>query len=235
MLDIGFGHPQMGVAMNVESFEVSTNARFVPSRPFSPPTEAFPPVGMVLGYAPGEEIYAQEDEKDRLYRVISGAVRTSRLLADGRRQVGDFYYEGDLFGVEAGSAHRFSAEALNDCQILVVRCSSAARQEDGRLERLIWDATTQELGRTQEHMSLLARTSACEKVATFLLNLAGRFRADLVHLPMGRQDMADYLGITLETISRTLSRLQADGVVEFVGCRDYRVSRPGALERLALS
>lgn len=195
------------------------------------------PLGLALSFETGEEIYAQEDRADRLYRIVSGAVRTSRLLADGRRQIGDFYYEGDLFGVEAGASHRFSAEALGDCQILALRRTGSARVDETpeRVDHLVWAATAKELERAQEHMSLLSRTSACEKVATFLLNLAGRFRVDLVHLPMGRQDMADYLGLTLETISRTLGRLQADGVVEFTNCRDFRISRPAALGRLALS
>lgn len=186
-----------------------------------------------LTFRQGEEIYAQEEDADLVYCLVRGAVRTSHLLADGRRQVGDFYYEGDVLGVEIGSVHRFSAEALSDCEILAVRRAGSAAHHPSRLERMIWQATAAELGRAQSHMLLLGRATACEKVARFLLDIADRFRGDIHPLPMNRQDMADYLGLTIETISRMLGRLQADGLVEFIGSRKYRIRRPGALSEMA--
>ncbi|MDO9432449.1 MAG: cyclic nucleotide-binding domain-containing protein, partial [Phenylobacterium sp.] len=86
--------------------------------------DVFGPIGVRMHFAAGEEIYAQEEPADLLYQVIEGSVRTSRLLTDGRRQIGNFYYPDDLFGVEAGDEHRFSAEALSDCTILVVKRSA---------------------------------------------------------------------------------------------------------------
>jgi CRP/FNR family nitrogen fixation transcriptional regulator len=144
-----------------------------------------------LTFRAGEEIYAQDENADLIYRLVSGAVRTSHLLADGRRQIGDFYYEGDVLGVEIGSSHRFSAEALGECEVLAIRRAGSAAYDPGRIERLIWQATAAELGRAQSHMLLLGRTTACEKVARFLLDIADRFRGDQVALPMSRQDMAD--------------------------------------------
>ena len=186
-----------------------------------------------LVFRPGEEIYAQDEKADLIYRLVSGAVRTSYLLADGRRQIGDFYYAGDVLGVETGGEHRFSAEALGPCEVLALRRSGSAAYNPGRLERMIWQATASELQRTQSHMLLLGRATACEKVARFLLDIAERFRGEIVALPMSRQDMADYLGLTIETISRMLGRLQAEGLVEFVGARRYRIRRLGALADLA--
>lgn len=186
-----------------------------------------------LTFRAGEEIYAQDEDADLIYRLVRGAVRTSHLLADGRRQIGDFYYEGDVLGVEIGAEHRFSAEALGDCEVLAIRRAGSAAYDPGRHERLIWQATTAELGRAHAHMLLLGRATACEKVARFLLDIAERFRGELTALPMSRQDMADYLGLTIETISRMLGRLQADGMVEFVGARKYRIRRLGALSDLA--
>ncbi|MBX9460418.1 MAG: helix-turn-helix domain-containing protein [Brevundimonas sp.] len=186
-----------------------------------------------LTFRQGEEIYAQDEDADLIYRLVSGAVRTSHLQADGRRQIGDFYYQGDVIGVEIGSAHRYSAEALGDCEVLAMRRTGSAAYDAGRLDRMIWQATAVELGRAQSHMLLLGRATACERVARFLLDLAGRFRDELVSLPMSRQDMADYLGLTIETISRMLGRLQAEGLVEFVGARRYRICRPGALAGMA--
>lgn len=194
------------------------------------PTEDFGHIGVRMTFAAGEEIYAQDEEADMIYRVLRGAVRTTRLLSDGRRQIGDFYYDGDLLGLEAGPVHRFSAEALGDCEILVIRKSALKLYGDEgvRIERLIWSETARELQRTQEHVMLLGRRSACEKVASFLLDMANRFRGEVAELPMGRQDMADYLGLTIETVSRMVTQLQADGLVRFMGCRRFEVrNRPG--------
>ena len=196
--------------------------------------DVFGPIGVRMHFAAGEEIYAQEEPADLLYQVIEGSVRTSRLLTDGRRQIGNFYYPDDLFGVEAGDEHRFSAEALSDCTILVVKRSAVRHcgEERERLEGLIWAATTHELGRTQEHLFMLGRKSACEKVACFLMITAERVRSELTTLTMSRQDMADYLGLTIETVSRMLSQLQSSGVIEFAGCRSFRVTHPVRLARL---
>ena len=192
-------------------------------------------LGVRMHFAAGEEIYAQEEEADLVYQVLDGAVRTTRLLSDGRRQIGDFYYAGDLFGFEAGSEHRFSAEALGDCEILVVkRTTIRQRGEEGeRFERQLWTSTIQELERTREHLLLLGRKTATEKVAGFLLDLSDRFRSEFTTLPMGRQDMADYLGLTIETVSRMLTQIQADGLVEFHGCRRFQVMNRAGLARLA--
>lgn len=186
-----------------------------------------------LTFRAGEEIYVQDEDADLVYRIIRGAARTSHLLADGRRQVGDFYYEGDVIGVEMGPVHRFSAEALGDCEVLALRRAGSAAYDAGRVDRMIWAATASELQRAQSHMLLLGRATACERVARFLLDIAERFREEIVSLPMSRQDMADYLGLTIETISRMLGRLQADGLVEFTGSRRYRIRRPAALLELA--
>lgn len=186
-----------------------------------------------LRFRRGDEIYAQDDEAECIYRLVRGAVRTTHLLADGRRQIGDFYYAGDIVGIEISAIHRFSAEALSDCEVLAARRSTAGAKEDVPLERMILAATASELHRTQSHLLLLGRATACEKVARFLLDIGDRFRGDTVPLPMGRQDMADYLGLTIETISRMLGRLQADGLVEFTGPRNYRIRRWSALSAMA--
>ena len=186
-----------------------------------------------LTFRRGEEIYAQDEEAALIYCLVRGSVRTTYLQPDGRRQIGDFYYEGDVIGVEAGEGHRFSAEALTGCEVLALRRAGSAAYEAGRVERMIWAATATELRRTQSHMLLLGRATACERVARFLMDIADRFRGEFVVLPMSRQDMADYLGLTIETISRMLGRLQADGVIEFFGSRKYRVRRPGCLSEMA--
>jgi CRP/FNR family nitrogen fixation transcriptional regulator len=198
------------------------------------PVDPFHPIGVRMAFDSGEEVFAQDEPSDLVYRVVRGAVRTSRLLSDGRRQIGDFYYEGDIFGLEPGPRQRFTAEALIDSDILLVKRATLKRYGDEglALERLIWAATARELVRTQEHLLLLGRKTACEKVASFLLDLADRGAGEFTTLPMGRQDMADYLGLTIETVSRMLTQLQAEGLVEFFGNRRFRIRRQAGLARL---
>lgn len=197
-------------------------------------TDAFDRMGTRMIFARNAEIYAQDDEADRLYRVVSGAVRTSRLTSDGRRQVGDFYYPGDLFGLEPGPDHRFAADALTDCEIQVVRRASVrAFAGDAELDRAILEVTQREMERLQEHVMLLGRKGALERVASFLIGLASRQPDNQIKMAMGRQDMADYLGLTIETVSRMLTQLQGDAIVEFPSTRQFQVRRWGALEALA--
>jgi len=191
--------------------------------------QPFEGLGVRMVFAHGEDIYAQDEPADFLYRVISGTVRTTRILSDGRRQIGDFYFRDDLFGFEFGETHRFAAEALTNCEILVFRPGSAipGKAGDARMQAALWEATTQELERSREHLMLLGRHTALERVGVFLLSLHRRMGHG--ELAMGRQDMADYLGLTIETVSRMLSQLQADKIIEFTGARRYRLLR---LDRL---
>lgn len=191
-------------------------------------------LGVRMTVAKESEIYAQEEPVEFLYRVVGGVVRTMRLSSDGRRQVGDFYYPGDLFGLEPGPDHQFSAEALTECSIQVVRRGAVrAMAGEAELDRAILEATRRELQRAQEHVLLLGRKSAREKVAGFLKSLAQHQNDQDIQLPMGRQDMADYLGLTIETVSRMLTQLQGEAIVEFPGLRRFRVTRWEALEDLA--
>ena len=191
-------------------------------------------VGLKMTFAKGEEIFGQDEDADMIHSVVSGAVRTMRLTSDGRRQIGDFYYPGDIIGLEVGDTYRFSAEALSDCVVRVIKRSSLhALSGDGGLDRTLWEATRRELERTQEHLLMLGRKSACERVASFLRDVAQRMGSEDVSLPMGRQDMADYLGLTIETVSRMVTQLQGSRIVEFANSRQFRVTRWPALDRLA--
>jgi CRP/FNR family nitrogen fixation transcriptional regulator len=199
----------------------------------SEPVNALLRMGVTMAFAKDEEIYGQDESADLVYRVLEGAVRTTRVMADGRRQIGEFYLAGDLFGLETGPRHRFSAEAVRDSVILVIK-ASVLRSSGGEFERLGWEATRQELERAQEHVLLLGRKTACERVASFLKGLSDKSGGDLVvDLPMGRQDMADYLGLTIETVSRMLSQLQSGRIVSFCTTRRFRVVNPEGLARLA--
>lgn len=204
------------------------------ARPASALADAFARHGVRMTYARNEEIYAQDDEAELLYQIVRGVVRTSRLTMDGRRQVGDFYYPGDIFGLEPGPDHRFAAEALGDCEIQVVRRGAVrAFAGDAELDRAILEATRQEMERLQEHVMMLGRKSARERVASFLKSIAQRQSAGHADLAMGRQDMADYLGLTIETVSRMLSQLQGEAIVDFPSSRRFEIRSWTALEALA--
>ena len=165
--------------------------------------------GAPMSFARNEEIYRENEPADHLYKVVSGAIRTCRVRADGRRQIGAFYLPGEIFGLEGGDEHAFSAEAVIDATVLVIDRNGvlSLAASDNDVARQIWALMARELGRSQDHVYLLIKT-APERVASFLLELAGRIQSsDEVELPMSRLDIADYLGLTIETVSRMLTQL----------------------------
>ncbi len=172
--------------------------------------------GVRMTFSKDEEIYGQGEDADLVYRVLSGGVRTVRVMADGRRQIGGFYRQGQWFGFETGAEHRFSAEALGASGILVIKRSAFETfcGGDERPELVILQHTTRELDRAQAQLLLLACKTACEKVVSFLLMMADEVGGDRVDLPMGRQDIADYLGLTIETVSRMLTQLQRSHLID---------------------
>lgn len=188
--------------------------------------------GFVMSFSRNEEIFGEGETADFVYKVISGAIRTIRVLSDGRRQVGAFHLSGEVFGLEVGALHRFSAEAVGDCQIAVIRRSHvdrAAGLEAGTACEL-WTMAAQELARLQDHLLLLSRKSAVERVGAFLIEMAERSGGiDRLDLPMSRTDIADYLGLTIETVSRTFTQLERDGAISLPSCRRVIINDRGAL------
>ena len=200
----------------------------------APLIDAFDRLGTRMTFSRDVEIYAQDEPAEQFFRVLRGVVRTSRLTADGRRQVGDFYYPGDVFGLEVAAQYRFAAEALTDTEVQVVRRTALrAFAGDAEVDQAILAATQLELERLQEHVVLLGRKSARERVGAFLMAVAQRQAEDDVVLPMGRQDMADYLGLTIETVSRILTQLRGEAIVDFPSSRRFQVRKWTALEAMA--
>jgi CRP/FNR family transcriptional regulator, nitrogen fixation regulation protein len=195
------------------------------------------PLGMIgapMRFARNTEMFGEEEPAEYLYQVISGAVRTYRMLDDGRRQICAFYLPGDIFGVEAGDVHQSTAEAISDAQVLVVKRSSvlARAEHEKDLAKQLWMLTVRELQRVQQH-SLVLIKNAEERVAGFLLEMAERNCGGAsVELAMSRQDIADYLGLTIETVSRTFTHLVQSGVIALETTRRIRFCNRGALTRL---
>ena len=191
-------------------------------------------MGALMPFARNSEIYGENEPADYLYKVVSGTVRTYKVLVDGRRQIGGFHLPGDMFGFESGDEHTFSAEAITDCKILVIKRSAvitlAARDND--VAQQMWALTARELQRVQDHIMVLIK-SAQERVASFLLEMAERAAGGgAVELPMSRQDIADYLGLTIETVSRTLTQLEKTAAIELPTSRRIVLRNRSALSRL---
>jgi CRP/FNR family nitrogen fixation transcriptional regulator len=187
-----------------------------------------------MSFSRNTEIYGENEPADYLYKVVSGTVRTYKIFDDGRRQIGGFYFAGDVFGLELGEAHQFSAEAVDNCVVLLVKRSTlvALADRNGDTARQLWSFTAGELQRVRAHMLLLIK-SAEERVACFLLEMADRLStAESVELPMSRQDIADYLGLTIETVSRTLTHLEAKAAIALPSSRHVVLRNRKALVRL---
>lgn len=197
--------------------------------------EALTAIGTSIRCARNSEVYGEGEPAETVYMVVSGAVRTYKLLSDGRRQIGDFHIEGEVFGLEAGAERQFTAEAIADSVVLVGKRSALVGMaaNNAELAYELWVHTAGELQRAQDHLLLLGRKRAQERVATFLLDMAGRRKSDIfVDLPMSRQDIADYLGLTIETVSRTLTRLEDDAAIEIPTSRRIVLRDKRALSRL---
>jgi len=214
-------------------------ARSVAQQPVHPvgrnsPGSSVEMMGAPMPFSRNAEIYGENEPADYLYKVVSGAVRTYKVLSDGRRQIGGFYLPGDMFGLECGDEHSFSAEAITECKVLVIKRSGlvslAAR--DGDVARQLWSMTAGELQRAQDHIMLLIKT-AQERVAGFLLEMAARGATTVeIELPMSRQDIADYLGLTIETVSRTLTQLEKSAAIAVPTSRRIVLRNRAALNRM---
>jgi CRP/FNR family nitrogen fixation transcriptional regulator len=197
-------------------------------------TATEPRTGTHRTYTADEEVFTEGDRIFCFYKVVSGAVRTYKLLSDGRRQIDAFHLPGDIFGVEAGEEHRFSAAAVTETRLVVHRREARTlASDDGTLAREVVVAMMRGLERAQEHMMLLGRKSAKERIASFVLALSGRSggRGNTIELPMSRTDMADHLGLTIESVSRAVTQLERDGLIELPPNRRIVILRKAAALR----
>jgi CRP-like cAMP-binding protein len=196
----------------------------------------FAMVGAPISFERNGEVFGEGETAEFFYEVVSGAIRTYKLLSDGRRQIGAFYLPGDVFGLEEGEVHSFSAEAVVGSTVRVAKRSAilAAAARDTADAPRLWSATAMGFRRAQEHRLLLGRKTAEERVASFLLKMNGvaPHSGDVIELPMSRQDIADYLGLTIETVSRTFTHLESTSAIELISARRVALRNRGNLQRL---
>ncbi|UPK38518.1 helix-turn-helix domain-containing protein [Bradyrhizobium sp. 186] len=183
----------------------------------------FEHLGRRVHFAAGETVFCEEDITTSFYNVLEGVMRLYKLLPDGRRQIVGFALPGDFLGMNISGRHNFSADAIGAvtvCQFAKAPFGRFIEDRPHLLQR-INELAIRELSQARDHMVLLGRRSAGEKVATLLLgwrerSFSLRGPSNTVPLPMSRQDIADYLGLTIETVSRTFTKLERHGVIEII-------------------
>ena len=202
----------------------------------SDPLEAIEALAGRTRYHRGEEIYGPDDPADHWYQVISGMARKCAVTANGRRQIVDFLVPADFFGLIVRHEHQFAVEAVVEATVIARyprRRIEMLADSDGRIGRRICEIAFEAISRSQARMVILGRMSAQEKVGAFLIEMAERTRqrsADGVVLPMSRYDIADYLALAAETVSRTLSELGQSGAIRLEDTHRVRIVDQEALE-----
>jgi len=194
-----------------------------------------PTTGAVLHFAQDQEIYGEGDEATTFFKIVSGVIRVCKFHSNGRRQIDAFHVEGDVFGFEMGQEHRLSAEAVSDCTVISYRRRGVERMAANNegLSQQLFSYAMYNMARAQDHSLLLGRKSAVERVVAFLMEWAHHSpRNGEIVLAMTRQDIADYLGLTIETVSRTLSQLERDAMIELSTARQIRLKNPAGLRAL---
>jgi CRP-like cAMP-binding protein len=210
--------PVRGTDMQLQHL---ATARTFPSPLQAVPSDPLEPLGVVRSFRRDQEIYAEGEPANYGYRVITGAVRLVKLLEDGRRQIIEFLLPGDHIGFDLLPEHEFSAETVTDTTLKSYsrrRVEQLAEQNPGVARRLR-DQTARDLRRAQTRIVSLGRKSAAERIAGFLVEMAERTRGmgNALNLPMARTDIADHLGLTVETVCRTLSRLKQTNTIAIAG------------------
>ena len=188
--------------------------------------------GVVISFRRCEEIFGDGEPADHVYKVLAGTVCTYKVFRDGRRNINAFHLAGVYFALEHADRHSHAAEAISDAQILVVKRAAlmALAGRDAAVARQLLKLTACELASVQDRVSLLAKTAE-ERVTGFLLEMATRSTGNSIALPMSRQDIADYLGLTIETVSRTLKSLKDHAVIE-VSTRQVVLRNRSTLSRI---
>jgi CRP/FNR family transcriptional regulator, nitrogen fixation regulation protein len=198
--------------------------------------DALTPLTSILCCSRGQQVCCQGGPADRWFWIVTGTARRSVIRRDGRRQIVDLLLPGDCFGFTNGDEYDDTVEAIAR-DTYVARCvrrdAEAVAESNPQLAREIRLATFEALLRLQSQLVIVGRTTAIEKVGAFLLDISARVSSptsDRVVLPVSRYDMADYLGLSVETVSRSLTHLKRQGVIELFGPRSVGIVDRAALE-----
>jgi len=206
------------------------------SETVDPMTAALQSIGTVLKIKRNTAVFNEGDPARCVYKVISGAVRTCRVLMDGRRQIADFFLPGDFFGLDWQAQHGFTAEAIADAVVVSYPRAQLEQIAESKptVQKLLMSMLCKGLNATQNHVVMLGRQTASERLAWFLLRLMERSDDNPeLDLPMSRLDIADYLGLTIETVSRGISQFKRMQFIAVSGAHQVTLKNVEALEALA--
>lgn len=198
-------------------------------------------MGKLISLDAGQPLFFEGDPVKRVFMVTEGALKLYALLGDGRRQVTGFMFPGDFLGISIEDEHAFSAEALDHVELWSFARShfSDFSQRHPQVERELYHLAAHELAAAQQQMVLLGRKNAAERLASFLLMLACRHERlsghpqDIVPLPMSRLDIADYLGLTKETVSRMIALLRGKRLIRLASQNRVEIINRDGLSDLA--
>jgi CRP/FNR family nitrogen fixation transcriptional regulator len=225
---LGFvGGASLSLAIPLEDFSIMSPAAIAITREFARsiplgvgarPAEgmaALDHLGVVMSLRRDEVLFMPGDAATSYFKVIKGAVRSCQLLADGRRHIGQFFLADDFIGLDAGETYPVITEAVVETTLIRYsrRKVDALAAEQPRVAQSLIEIMRAGLAAARERMALLGHMTAMERIASFLLNAAERHADGRIDLPMTRTDIGDYLGVTMETVSRALSQLKSDGVI----------------------
>lgn len=187
----------------------------------------------------GQPLFHEGDRAHHVYQLARGVLRLARIQPDGRRQVIDFAFPGDIVGLPDNERHTTECEAITDCDLFAHRCPPPSEHDaNPALHRALLDAALQEIRRLQDHFVLLGRRRALEKTAAFVALLLDRISEPIgqyrmIRLAMNRADIADYLGLTPETVSRSFTELRGRRVLALDDANTVIVLDPAQLRTLA--
>lgn len=197
---------------------------------------AFDRIGTVVALRRDQTLFFEGDPAQYRFKVLSGTVRSCKLLADGRRYVNQFLLPGDFVGLESDDSHRFTLEAVSDATLMRFprRAMDQLIEQQPQLGKSLLSLLSEGLFAAQAQMLLLGRKSAVERLASFLLSLSERGgESDHIALEMTRNDIADHLGLTIETVSRLFSQLKSQGVIQLKASNEVTIRRRQKLEEIA--
>ncbi len=228
-----------GAVQTTAQLSRANGFRIIPGGKAADPLDLLAGYGMTITLPRDRELHAQGDPAEFCYRIVSGCVRTIKLMEDGRRQVGGFLLTGDCLGFDALDTHDFAAQAVTDAVLRRYRRREieALMERHAPLARVLREMAARELRAAYDRILLLGRKTASERIATFVLEMAARQgggcpRGCKVVLPMSRTDIADHLGLTVETVCRMMTHLRREGTIA-IEPGQVELLCPAALQHMA--
>jgi CRP/FNR family nitrogen fixation transcriptional regulator len=216
------------------SYRPTARPALAPPATFSAGLATLDGLGAVMTLRRDEPLFRPGDAAEFYFKVLKGAVRSCRVLADGRRHIGEFFHVGDFIGLDAAEHYAYAAEAITETTVIRYsrRKVEALIAEEPRIGQSLVEMMRTGLAEARERMLLLGHMTAMERIATFLVSQSERRRDGRISLPMTRTDIGDYLGLTMETVSRALSQLKGDGIITQHGMHELAITKPAELVEL---